>query len=74
MKPDTSIAQLQDGYRDGSLRCVDVIRWHLDRIEAMDQQGPSLNCVMALLPNNFSLAWLGLSQNGLSQNGYGIDI
>ncbi len=43
---ETTIARIQSAFRDGSLTCRALVDRYLARIEAYDQQGPSLNAIV----------------------------
>jgi Asp-tRNA(Asn)/Glu-tRNA(Gln) amidotransferase A subunit family amidase len=48
---ETTIADIQAAYRDGSLTARQLVQTYLDRIEAYDRNGPSINSVLSLNPN-----------------------
>ena len=45
-----STGQLQEGYRQGQFTVTRIVQAHLDRIEAIDRNGPVLNSVLYLNP------------------------
>ena len=47
---ETTIADIHSAYRDGRLTARQLVRMYLDRIEAYDKKGPSINSVIALNP------------------------
>jgi amidase len=53
---ESDIATIQQGYADGSLTVTEVIQAFLDRIEAIDRQGPALNSVICVNPDALAIA------------------
>ncbi|HEY6893230.1 MAG TPA: amidase family protein, partial [Rhodanobacteraceae bacterium] len=53
---DYTIAQLQRAMSDGRLTSVRLTRYYLDRIFALDQNGPGVNSVIELNPDALALA------------------
>ncbi|TVQ11021.1 MAG: amidase, partial [Balneolaceae bacterium] len=53
---EITIDQLQDGYANGTYTARQVVQAYLDRIEAVDRNGPSLNAVLALNPDALDIA------------------
>ena len=53
---ETTIAQIQSALRDGSLTCRSLVDRYIARIEAYDQQGPSLNAIVMVNPDARSRA------------------
>jgi len=51
---ELSITQLQELMSSGEATSVDITQAYLDRIEAYDQQGPSINAMVWLNPNALS--------------------
>ncbi len=51
-----SIAELQSGYKDGTLTIESVVHFYLQRIERIDDNGPKLNAVIVTNPNALSRA------------------
>lgn len=51
-----SITDLQIGYKDGSLSVESVVQFYLQRIENVDDSGPSLNAVITTNPNALIMA------------------
>jgi amidase len=52
----TSIVELQAAMATGQLKAVDLVRFFLARIDALDRQGPRLNAVLEINPAAESLA------------------
>ena len=50
------ITQIQDGYEDGSFTIPDVVQAYLDRIEAIDQNGPALKSIIMVNPDALEIA------------------
>jgi amidase len=48
---EATIAQIQSAFRDGSLTCRSLVDRYIARIEAFDQEGPSLNAIVMVNPD-----------------------
>ncbi|HYU29154.1 MAG TPA: hypothetical protein VEK83_09020, partial [Gemmatimonadales bacterium] len=53
---ETTIAQLQDGMKAGRLSARGVTQAYLDRIAALDRQGPMLRAVLETNPDALATA------------------
>jgi amidase len=53
---ETTIAQIQAAFRDGSLTCRSLVEQYLRRIEAYDKNGPSLNAIVLTNPDALKTA------------------
>ncbi len=53
---ETTIATLQDWMAGGELSSEQLVTWYLQRIEAIDANGPTLNAVLELNPDALSIA------------------
>ena len=53
---EMTIAELQQGYRDEKYSIGDVVSAYLDRIIALDMNGPSLNSVIKINPDAMKIA------------------
>lgn len=53
---ETDIAQLQEGYKDGSITIKEVVEAYLSRIEEIDQNGPGLHSVIMVNPDAIQIA------------------
>ncbi len=53
---EATLAQLADGMKSGKYTARSLTEKYLDRIQAIDKQGPSLNSVIELNPDAVSLA------------------
>src|SRR5258707_54581 len=53
---ETTIAELQDGMRAGRLTARGVAQGYLDRIAALDRQGPTLRAVLETNPEALAIA------------------
>jgi len=53
---ETTIAQIHAAFRDGSLTCRSLVDRYIARIEAYDQEGPSLNAIVMVNPDARSRA------------------
>lgn len=51
-----TIAQLQQGYDNGDFTVTEVVQAYLDRIEAIDDNGPMLNAVIQINPDALAIA------------------
>ncbi len=50
------IAQLQQGYKDGTLTAKEVVQAYLTRIEELDDSGPELGSIIAVNPDAIQIA------------------
>ncbi|MDQ2744773.1 MAG: amidase family protein, partial [Chloroflexota bacterium] len=67
---EVTIAQLDDGLRQGQFSVVDLVTWYLGRIEAIDRAGPTLRSVIEVNPEaNEIAAALDAEQAAGSQRG-----
>ena len=48
---EASIAELHDQMQRGELTSAELVEWYIDRIEAIDQAGPSLNAIIEVNPD-----------------------
>ena len=53
---DTTIAQIQAAFRDGSLTCRGLVEQYLRRIDAYDRKGPALNAIVMINPDALTTA------------------
>jgi amidase len=53
---ETTIAQIQSAFRDGSLTCRSLVEGYLARIEAYDKQGAALNAIVMINPDALKTA------------------
>lgn len=53
---ETSIADLHDQMQRGELSSEQLVSWYLDRIEAIDRNGPKLNAIIELNPDALLIA------------------
>ncbi len=53
---EITIAELQDGYRNGRHSVRDVVSAYLDRIILIDKSGPSLNSIIEINPDALQIA------------------
>ena len=47
---DTTIAAIQQAYKNGVLTVRDLVQLYLDRIESYDQSGPKINSIITVNP------------------------
>jgi len=53
---ETTIAQIQSAFRDGSLTCRTLVERYLARIDAHDKQGAALNAIVMINPDALNAA------------------
>ena len=53
---EASISDLHDRMQRGELLAEDLVRWYLDRIEAIDRAGPHLNSIIEVNPDAVTIA------------------
>ncbi len=53
---EVTIDEIRQGYDDGSLTIVNVVQAYLDRIEDIDQNGPSLHSILQVNPEAIQIA------------------
>jgi amidase len=53
---ELSIAELQDGMKSGKYTARSLVQKYLDRIEAIDRQGPALHSIIELNPDALDIA------------------
>jgi len=53
---ETTIAQIQAAFRDGSLTCRSLVEQYLKRIDAHDKQGAKLNAIVMSNPDTLKIA------------------
>jgi Asp-tRNA(Asn)/Glu-tRNA(Gln) amidotransferase A subunit family amidase len=53
---ETTIRDIHDAFRAGTLSCVSLTQRYLDRISAYDQKGPALNAFVSLNPDALAQA------------------
>jgi Asp-tRNA(Asn)/Glu-tRNA(Gln) amidotransferase A subunit family amidase len=53
---ETTIAQIQSAFRDGSLTCRSLVEQYLRRIDAYDKIGPALNAIVMINPDALKTA------------------
>ena len=54
--PEMSIIELQNNMAAGELTAVQLVQAYLDRIEAVDRSGPTINSVIELNPEALDIA------------------
>ncbi|MCK4813117.1 MAG: amidase [Candidatus Marinimicrobia bacterium] len=50
------IAQLQEGYQAGTFTIQEVVQSYLDRINAIDNQGPAIHAIITINPDAIAIA------------------
>ncbi|MDD5185637.1 MAG: amidase [Paludibacter sp.] len=53
---EMDIAQIQQGYKDGTFTIQDVVQAYLNRIQEIDQNGPSLHSIILVNPDAVQIA------------------
>lgn len=53
---ELSIADIQEGYSDGTLTAKALVQFYLNRIEEIDENGPSLNSIIQVNPDALQIA------------------
>ncbi|HUW07955.1 MAG TPA: amidase [Williamwhitmania sp.] len=53
---EITIAQLQQGYKEGKFTVEQVVSDYLSRIETIDESGPTLNAIIAINPDAIKIA------------------
>jgi amidase len=53
---EITIPEIQQAYNDGSYSIRQIVQLYLDRIEAVDQNGPKLNSIIIVNPNALQIA------------------
>jgi Asp-tRNA(Asn)/Glu-tRNA(Gln) amidotransferase A subunit family amidase len=53
---EATISRVHAAYESGELSAHELVQLYLDRIEAYDQQGPGINCILSISPNAFEQA------------------
>ncbi len=53
---EATITELQSDMQRGALSSEDLVHWYLDRIEALDASGPSLNSIIEVNPDALATA------------------
>ncbi len=51
-----TISQLQQGYKEGTFSIAEVVQAYLDRIESIDQNGPTLRSILSVNPDAMEIA------------------
>ena len=54
--PELSIDAVQEGFRAGTFTARSLTQSYLERIDAMDQRGPTLRCVLETNPDALTIA------------------
>ena len=53
---ELNITQIQQGYSDGNFTITELVQAYLDRIEAIDNNGPMLNAIIQINPDALEIA------------------
>lgn len=53
---EVTIDALQTGYRKGNYTITDVVRYYLNRIDSLDDQGPALHAILWVNPDALAIA------------------
>ena len=49
---ETTIADVHGAFKSGELTCRQLVQMYLDRIQAFDKNGPSINAIISVNPKN----------------------
>lgn len=73
---EATIEDIQQAFRDQKLTSVELVQAYLDRIEALDQNGPKINSVRAINPDALAIAAELDEKRGQTDQGplYGIPV
>ncbi|PKG45400.1 MULTISPECIES: amidase family protein [unclassified Planococcus (in: firmicutes)] len=73
---EATIEDIQQAFRDQKLTSVELVQAYLDRIEALDQNGPKINSVRAINPDALAIAAELDEKRGQTEQGplYGIPV
>ncbi|MGB6778507.1 MAG: amidase family protein [Planococcus citreus] len=73
---EATIEDIQQAFRDQKLTSVELVQAYLDRIEALDQNGPKINSVRAINPDALAVAAELDEKRGQTEQGplYGIPV
>ena len=73
---EATIEDIQQAFRDQKLTSVELVQSYLDRIEALDQNGPKINSVRAINPEALAIAAELDEKRGQTEQGplYGIPV
>ncbi|MDN5708726.1 MAG: amidase [Planococcus sp. (in: firmicutes)] len=73
---EATIEDIQQAFRDQKLTSVELVQAYLDRIEALDQNGPEINSVRAINPDALAIAAELDEKRGQTEQGplYGIPV
>ena len=53
---ELTVAQLQQGYKEGKYTVKDIVQVYLDRINELDKNGPRLNSIIVINPDAMTIA------------------
>ena len=53
---ETNISELHDRMQRGEINSEQLVGWYLNRIEALDQNGPALNSIIEINPDALQIA------------------
>jgi amidase len=53
---ENDISQIQEGYKNGDFTIKELVQAYLDRIEAIDKNGPKLNSIIQINPDAIQIA------------------
>ena len=65
---EASIAELHDAMQRGEVTSVELVDWHLERIQRIDHSGPELRAILEVNPDARSIA--AALDRELNENGY----
>src|SRR5258708_27903540 len=53
---EATVASIHDAFASGQLTCTQLTKLHLDRIDAYDRRGPSLQAIIMVNPRTMEIA------------------
>ena|SRR6266446_4337186 len=68
---EATVASTHDAFASGQLTCTQLTKLHLDRIEAYDRRGPSLQAIIMVNPGAMEIAGEMDRQYAANRSGVG---
>ena len=53
---EATVAHIHSAYESGTLTARELVQFYLDRIDAYDQRGPSINAIITLNPDALEIS------------------
>ena len=54
---ETSVDEVHAAYTSGTLTAHELVQAYLDRIDAYDKKGPTINCIITINPREGDTPW-----------------